>query len=229
MSEPADVPPVEVWRVECPEREPLIDWHGVLDPDQRARADRLLRPEDRARQVTAHVALRLVLGRRSGVDPSAVRLGRAPCPLCGAEHGRPILLDDAGIAFSLTHCAGLVLVAVHDRDVGIDAEPTDRTELDALATALDPDERAAMRSIAARDRAAALLSCWVRKEAYLKATGTGLGVEPSTVPVGVGEVESTVDGRVVLDLPGVGAGHVAGLAVDASRGTPRVVLHDLPA
>jgi 4'-phosphopantetheinyl transferase len=232
VSEPAAVPPVEVWRVDSPEDAPLARWHAVLDADEQARADRLRRPDDRARQITAHTALRLVLGARLGIDAASVRLGRAPCPLCAGEHGRPIVVDDHlggddGVGFSLSHCRGLVLVAVHDHAVGVDAEPADRTELDALATALDPEEREAMRSVAAPDRAAALLSCWVRKEAYLKAIGTGLGVEPSTVPVGVDRADARLGDWAVLDLPEVGPGHVGGLAVDASRGRPSVVVRDL--
>lgn len=217
-----------VWRVDRPEGGPLDGRLDVLDDEERRRADRFVHEADRRRYRTAHVALRLVLGGRLGIEPEAVRLGRAPCPLCGAGHGRPVVLDDPTASFSLTHCPGLVLVAVHERTVGVDAEPVDRTELDALDAALHPDERAALAAVTPGDRRHRLVSCWARKEAYLKGLGTGLGIDPATVAVGLDAGPTRIDDWTVLALPSLDPGHVGGLAIEVGTGVvPDVVVRSL--
>ncbi|MDD9370465.1 MAG: hypothetical protein PV358_10165, partial [Acidimicrobiales bacterium] len=68
--------PVDVWLVpgRGDEAEDEASF-GVLGADERARAGRFLRPEDRATYVAAHAALRRLAGARGGRDPAARRLG----------------------------------------------------------------------------------------------------------------------------------------------------------
>jgi 4'-phosphopantetheinyl transferase len=162
---------VEVWMVRPA---PVAD--DVLDIAERARAAQLHRPQDRQGYVAAHVALRALAGARLGCSPAAVRFERAPCPLCGGPHGRPVLAD-GDIEISLSRTGGMVAIALSPVVVGVDVERVDRpVGLDDLVVALHPAE------LPMASRAAAL-RLWVRKEAYLKGRGTGLGVDPATVEV----------------------------------------------
>ena len=157
--------------------------------------------------VTAHTARRRLIGARLGRDPRAVAFADEPCPVCGApDHGRPIVAA-GGIEVSLSRTAGLVAVALSPAVIGLDLEAVARrVDLDDLLPALHPAERSG-----GPDRAAAL-RLWVRKEAYLKGLGTGLGRDPATV-----DVRADPPGWRIVDLD-AGPGHVAAVAVRVPAG-----------
>ena len=205
-------------------------WWSLLDTDETAEAARRKRPRDRARYVARHVVLRTVLGRHLGIDPVAVSFARAACPLCDEPHGRPVLLGRDDLAFSLSATDRVLAVAVAPVDVGIDVEAAGRVAADDLAAALDTSERAAVEALTEPARDDAALRCWVRKEALLKARGTGLGVDPDTVHVGVGPLVEAPrpDGWVLADVP-VQAGIVAAVAYRAPVAKVEVLMLDLPA
>lgn len=196
---------VEVWLVSLapvPEVEPGW-WWTLLDAEEVSRAHRFHRAADRVRYVARHVALRLILADRLGVAPEAVAFAREGCPLCGEPHGRPILADRRGPAFSLTSTGDVAVVALAPVPVGVDVEAVGRVAADDLAAALSPAERAAVEGSAVPDRDTAALRCWARKEALLKGRGIGLGVDPETVHVGVGPLPRAArpDGWVIADVP----------------------------
>jgi 4'-phosphopantetheinyl transferase len=113
----------------------------------------------------------------TGTDAAAVRVGRL-CPQCGsASHGRPwveVREGYAGLQASVARSGPHVVTALADGPVGVDVE-----DVAAVARGWDPalvlagDERADSDE----DRARA----WTRKEAVLKARGTGLATPMTTV------------------------------------------------
>lgn len=213
-------PPVtalDVHRIDEPEQSDLSHLVDLLDAGERERLRRFRQQSDRRRYLAAHAGLRILLSERLSLTPGTVRLGRAACPICGDDHGRPISLDDPrGTAFSIAHTDGLVLLAVADGAVGVDVEPGGGPDLrEDLDGTLHPHERREIDRLPPAERPRALLSCWVRTEAYLKALGTGLGLDPATVavgPAGTGGLVSEIDGWNILDLD-VGVTHVAALAL----------------
>ncbi|MGX1885324.1 4'-phosphopantetheinyl transferase family protein [Streptomyces sp. NPDC055287] len=174
----------------------------ILDPDERARLSGFRLGADRDRYRVAHVALRRLLGERLGTDPAAVPIGRLPCTGCGGPHGRPVV-PGAPVHFSLSHAGDVVIVALASAPVGVDVEEVPRPDLAAATatTALHPAELRELAALAPGARGAAFARCWTRKEAYLKATGTGLNVAPSTVLSGTGQEPAPAAGRRVADLP----------------------------
>lgn len=107
---------------------------------------------------------------------------RRECPRCGGPHGRPLVTIDGepGPSASIARAGSLSVVAVADRDVGVDVEPAaERSEIAAVA--LSPAEQAALLEVPVSERGARVLRTWVRKEAVLKALGHGLLVDPSLV------------------------------------------------
>lgn len=150
----------------------------VLGPEERARHDRLRRPDDRGRYLAAHALARVVLGGYLDTSPAGLRFV-ARCAVCGGPHGKPRLAGvDSDIEFSLAHSGSRVCVAVARVAVGVDVEALS-SELDLRtmpAEVLSPAERGGWSLLAGADRAAGLLRYWTRKEALLKATGAGLSV-----------------------------------------------------
>lgn len=196
---------------------PVGQWPpdtGSLSELELAAAAALRRSTDRVRYLTAHVALRDALGEATGALPGAIRFARAPCHRCGSAHGKPVLAGP-GPAFSLSYAHERVMIALGDAAVGIDVEHvgavSDAMAMADLVDSLHPDERTALAELPADDRRRGLLACWVRKEAYLKGTGEGIGGALDQVLVGVRTPVHPAGWRIV-DLP-AGRGYQAALAV----------------
>ncbi|MDO9407844.1 4'-phosphopantetheinyl transferase superfamily protein [Patulibacter sp.] len=197
----------------------------VLSAEEHEKAAALRRPVDRDLYLVAHVGLRRIVAAHLGAALGEVVLGAAPCPSCGGPHGRPLLPQAPGLHVSLSHAARLAAVALAADEVGVDVEPCDRPDADlqGLTSQLHPDER---RLVAASgDRRAALLRCWVRKEAAMKARGLGLA-EPLDAhsTAWPGDRGVTADGLHVLDVD-AGPAHLGAVAVRAPGGaTPTIVV-----
>lgn len=177
------------------------DLVALLDEHERTRMAAFRRVEDRARYLAAHALTRLVLASHLGldldldIDPAALDLDRT-CD-CGKPHGKPRLAgrpDDPG--FSLTHSGGLVGVALGTGPVGVDVERRrPLSDLDGLARhALSAAERDA-----ALPGAEGFLVTWTRKEALLKATGTGLASPMDAITLSAPDTPARV-----LDWPDAG-------------------------
>jgi phosphopantetheinyl transferase len=111
-----------------------------------------------------------------------------------AEAGKPEL-EGSELAVSLTHSGDVVLVAVAGAGaVGVDAEllRPDAAGWTLVDHALTVSERARLEAVPVPDRAESFLQTWTRKEALLKAAGTGLGIDPRQVDL---------DGLDVVALP----------------------------
>jgi 4'-phosphopantetheinyl transferase len=166
----------QVWWARTDDVRPEHD--DLLDEADLARRARLLRAGDRQRTTVAWAVARLVLGAHLGRAPGELRIDRT-CAACGAAHGKPRLLDAEGLHFSLSHSADLVAVAVSRAGpVGVDIEqvaPWVGADLDEVADlTLARVERAVLARQPAGDRARAFTTYWTRKEAAVKAVGTGL-------------------------------------------------------
>lgn len=137
-------------------------------------------------------AVRLAWGTAEATDLLAGLLGepvtvRHACPACGSDrHGRPtvVVRDGRTTAVSIAHAGGLTLVALAGRGrVGVDLEPLDAHAPPGVRSHDDPLDLSD-------------LELWVRKEAFLKATGDGLRRDPSTVGI---DEPGAVWGRIRID------------------------------
>ncbi len=158
------------------------ELEATLSDDERARRDRFVREEDRARFALYRGALRFLLGKSLRVDPAAIRFRLAP-------GGKPELdpdahPDPAGFHFNVSHSGDWFCAAVAHAPVGVDVELSDRAT-DVLAVArhsFHPAEAAALETLSEDARRARFFRWWTGKEALLKAWGTGL-------PGGLGRID----------------------------------------
>lgn len=148
-----------------------LDW---LDQQERARAARFLRRQDRERYVLAHGGLRFILGLYLGLAPARIEFSststRKPTLAgLGPEH--------AAVTFNLSHAHGNAMVAIgQGREVGVDLEMI-REDVEVLKLAerfFSDREQLYMRSSAPELRIREFFHYWVAKEAVLKAEGVGL-------------------------------------------------------
>ena len=113
-------------------------------------------------------------------EPSALRFAHN-------AFGKPSLAEAPGCHFNLSHSGDAALLAIDaGAPVGVDIEiERAMDDIDAMAQAHFTDaERDALQRSSAGTRAAAFLRTWTRKEACLKAVGTGLSVDPRQLETG---------------------------------------------
>ncbi|OKK19586.1 4-phosphopantetheinyl transferase [Streptomyces sp. CB00455] len=186
----------------------------VLDAAEQDRAGKLLRAVDRQRYLASHLGLRALLGAYLGRAPQEVVLVREECPCCGGPHGRPAVAGGA-LHFSLSHSGGVAYFAFSGVPVGVDVEEIPGAEaLADVLPLLHPAEIAELGALAEPDRRPAFARVWSRKEACLKADGTGLALGVADPYVGAAPAPASVPGWTLGDLPAP-AGYAAAVAVKA--------------
>lgn len=150
---------------------------ACLSGPERERAARFHRAVDRDRYLRARSQLRRFLAQRLGVAPEQVSLG------CN-RYGKPELTGHqaaSGWRFNLSYSAvdgaGLALFAFTRLGrIGVDVEAV-RLLDDADRLALrffSPQEYEVYRQLPVAERPLAFINGWTRKEAFVKALGTGL-------------------------------------------------------
>jgi 4'-phosphopantetheinyl transferase len=163
LSEPCEPDGVDARVWWCAPRPPAAALPLLSDPEL-ARLRRLRRRADQERFATGRLLARTVLGELLGVAPGAVAL------VVPDGGGRPVLAGSR-LSFSLSHSGERVALAVSaTHDVGVDVE--------RLAGAQAP---ATLFTAAEQDSPIAPITLWTRKEAVLKACGTGLAVDPRSI------------------------------------------------
>lgn len=184
-----------------------------LVPAERARAARLRFARDRDRFVRARAAMRTLLGGY---------LGLAPCdvPLATGVHGKPFVESAGAPRFNLSHAGGRAVLAIgRCGRIGVDLESCEGREglRELAASCLTPEESRALATLGEGAWERAFLTAWTRKEAVLKAAGTGLLEDPSRLAVGVGDARVRVvreDGEFAVESVPAAPGFICALAVD---------------
>lgn len=165
---------------------------AVLSPDEQDRVSqfRLERPRDQF--LIARSTVRALLGRYLGVAPRAIAFERS-------AHGKPRLGSPSStLEFNVSHSHDLALFAFSAHGpVGVDVEwlGRDIAHADVAKRFFSEREQAQLNDVPAAARHRAFVECWTRKEAYLKAHGSGLSRDTRTFSVSLG-----IDGpSVVMD------------------------------
>ncbi|HKA36357.1 MAG TPA: 4'-phosphopantetheinyl transferase superfamily protein [Thermoanaerobaculia bacterium] len=214
------------WTVLAPPggRRVLIRWFDldfggdpprkVLSAEEIARARRFHREADARRYLAGRAAMRRALGELLGSEPARLVFETGP-------HGKPGLAG-APCSFNFSRSgARAVLAVVEEGRVGVDLEAADAApdSEDLAPLALAPAEARTLRSLPAGERQADFLRRWTAREALLKAAGTGLCCDPSSIgllPEGAAFSaggDPRVEGLLAWPLD-AGAGFVAALATD---------------
>ncbi|MCC2278052.1 4'-phosphopantetheinyl transferase superfamily protein [Streptomyces sp. ET3-23] len=212
VAEPAEGA-LDLWLLHTPDAwlRSAVPDRSPLDAGERERAEAFVHDLDRAKYVAAHLMLRRVLGAYLGVAPGEVEFTREPCPCCGKPHGRPAVTAAGAPHFSMSHGGNLVLVGVAAAPVGVDTEQLAAAHtVEQVSQALHPAEHREVMAAPAVRRPAVFTRLWVRKEAYLKGLGTGLGRSPDLDYLGNGGPGTPAwpAGWTIVDVP-VGTGHAA--------------------
>ena len=158
---------------------------ATLSADEIARGARFAFEGLRRRHLASHVALRAILAQQTGLPAAALAFGAGP-------FGKPFLLAPATCVFNMSHSDDVAVIAVAPdapagTEIGVDVEVL-RPMRDAIALAernFTPAEQQALRGVPLEQRDLAFMRGWTRKEACLKAIGSGLSIPPDAVDAGL--------------------------------------------
>lgn len=148
----------------------------TLSPDERARARTYRQAPHRQRFIARRGMLRWLSARYLGCTAQSLRFG---CEELGKPAlQRPLLQRPAAprLAFSVSQTGSMALLAfAWDCSIGVDVEQlTDGVDMAGVGREVFSLIEENALAGAGRDAAAAFFRIWTRKEALLKAVGTGL-------------------------------------------------------
>lgn len=169
---------VHVWLVDLA-ADAVDDAARWLSADECERARRFVHAHHRRWYQRSHAVLRALLARHLQRRPDQIAYRAGPA-------GKPQLTDHS-LQFSLAHCHGHAAIAIAaDRSVGVDVETVRLINgvADLARQCLSADEQRRFAALTDAERDPAFLVAWTRKEAVLKAIGTGLLRPPAAVVTG---------------------------------------------
>jgi 4'-phosphopantetheinyl transferase len=165
---------VHVWRASLEQpAERRAEFLQILNDEERARARRFHFDKHRNHFIVARGLLRMLLGRYLDAKPEALQF-------CYGAYGKPALDGLEGqspLHFNVSHSHETALFGfVQDRELGIDLEyiKRDFSTEDIARRFFTESEVEGIESNLPAERVAAFYRCWTRKEAYIKAIGSGL-------------------------------------------------------
>jgi 4'-phosphopantetheinyl transferase len=162
---------VKVWVVDLDDRctfPATVD--ALLSPDEQARAARFVFEPDAWRFKLCRATLRVGLALHLGKPAKDIQLRTS-------EKGKPYLCDSE-LYFNVSHCGGTGLLAFTlCGEIGVDVEAV-RLDVEGLEIAAQNFHSREIEFIksaeGAMEQARRFTRVWTRKEAVLKATGTGI-------------------------------------------------------
>ena len=142
---------------------------GILDAEEQCRAERFLYDHHRESFIAAHCGMRRLLGTVLGCDAGALSM------LVDAN-GKPHL-DGHSLRFNLSHSGDWAALAIsQDGEVGMDIEMIRSVERGLPEHYFSIHEQRALSALTGKEWSDGFFRCWTRKEALLKAVGTGLSL-----------------------------------------------------
>ena len=150
-------------------------WEDILSAEERARAARFHFSRDRQYFTATRALLRTILGGYLDSDAKALRFQYS-------EKEKPSLTPPQSpnsVEFNVSHSGDVALLAfARGRDVGVDVEQLrDNFDHEAISRRFFSEhEQRQLAALAPADRYRGFFRCWTRKEAYIKARGTGLSL-----------------------------------------------------
>lgn len=191
----------QVWQLDLDAVQPESDL-GSLSADERERAGRFAFEHLRKRFLAGRAFVRRALGDHLACAPAELSFGKG-------LQGKPFVQGMPDLQFNLSHSQNVAVLAIAACEVGVDVEVS-RTLSDASALArrlYQDDEREWVESIEGPEMHARFLTCWTRKEACIKAVGSGLSIDPKSFNAGPGNQARRADvdwngRRITVDIHG---------------------------
>lgn len=187
-----------LWSLDQPGLVPALS--RLLSADEHARAVRFVRPGDTKHFVVGRGKMREILARYTGTPAETLSFSYGP-------QNKPDLPE--GPAFNLSHSDGWAALVVAPGvagtvPIGVDIEAERAVGDGVAARFFSASEYAALCALPARDWSSGFYRCWTRKEAVIKAAGSGLSTPLDSFDVTLTPGDPARITRVSGDLAPVG-------------------------
>ena len=183
---------IHIWML-CPDCIPTLTNQSILSAHERERARSFIFKRDQIIYIAAHVSLRLILSRYINTPPQDVIIDIE-------TNGKPFE-HMRSIHFSLSHTKELIAIAVSHKHVGIDIEK--QIALDQIENVanqfMTTEELQQMMRLSKERQKSFFYSCWVQKEAWAKATGSGIDDQLRNISV-MHNYQAGVPRTLITDL-----------------------------
>lgn len=162
---------VHVWSLNKSEhKNKLAAYWNILSKEEKESASKYRFTRDRDCSIIARGALRTLLGNYLKQSPERIKFQFG-------THGKPSLNELSDIEFNVSHSTNAIVLAfVQHNSIGIDVEYIKRNiEVKKIAKHFFSKEE--IMSLFSMDESyykQAFYNCWTRKEAFIKALGSGL-------------------------------------------------------
>jgi 4'-phosphopantetheinyl transferase len=159
---------------------------NLLSTDEIARANKFRFVQHRSRFIAARGILRQLLGNYLDTSPRSLIFTYS-------DRGKPQLATDISLQFNISHSQEHALFGFTlNHLIGVDIE-YQRAMPDALKIAqrfFSLREYKMLEEVALEQQPKLFFQLWTAKEAYLKATGTGLSASLNTVEIALNQTKS---------------------------------------
>jgi len=187
-------------------------YWNTLSTQESERAGKFRFDLHRRRFVAGRGELRRLLGAYLGISPSEVAIGYGPDgkPDCTSQP------HDWMLCFNLSHSEDTAALAISNGfEIGIDVERIRAIEENLPLEVFSQQERAQYAAVAKAEQQTVFFESWARKEACLKALGTGFILPPTHF-----EFDLHVHGDTAPRLVGGDAHEAAHWRILALSGVP---------
>lgn len=160
----------------------LLKYHGsvscfmdILSTAEVNRADRYHFAKDKNQFIICRTLLKFLLAQHTGLNIAKINLEVDP-------HKKPYLPSHPKVFFNLTHAGDYAIIAIASSPVGVDIEFINQQfdYNDILPSVFTPMEIEEITN--SEDKHHSFYRFWTRKEAIVKAIGTGLDDNLSKIP-----------------------------------------------
>jgi 4'-phosphopantetheinyl transferase len=168
-----------LWLIELTHEPSASNW-AACSAEEQSRAQQFRFEQHARRYRAAHAAMRQIMAHQLGVNTHALRWAVGP-------HDKPHLLDHPGWHFNLSHSGDWALLGMsHTSPIGVDIEcrKAMRDMAGIVQHQFTATEQVAYLQTAGEAQTDWFYRAWSRKEACLKALGSGLSVPSTSFDVG---------------------------------------------
>lgn len=145
-------------------------YYGLLSPNERSRVSKLRFLKDQRTFIIARGVLKKLSGYYLNIDPKMVDFEYE-------KFGKPRYRNNSPIKFNVSHSGNLILIGfTKDYELGVDIEyiKEDFNMMEIARNFFSKQEIRSLERLPTKEKPIGFYRCWTRKEAIIKAIGTGL-------------------------------------------------------
>lgn len=177
----ADNLALKVFKIQLSSYYSLVpELRSFLDSSELLRADKFHFTKDKNQFIICRAFLKMLLAQHTGLHISEVHIETD-------INKKPYFNSQPKVHFNLSHAEDMAVIAIHDKDVGIDIEYMNRTFdfTEVLSYTMNSTETQMLFN--SKNNIHTFYTFWTRKEAIVKAIGTGISDDLLKIPATDGQ------------------------------------------